>query len=158
MGGANGYGTVFTLTTGASGAVTPISQFASGSSGFQICLTGAVELINSGNKTSPPGSFSVYADTTYYFEETGTFDGQQVLLSSPSLPLNNNTAISIPSLKPGQSTIVTFYQQGSAVDNRLKLPPNYDPTGVDSIIGVVTYSDPIGDFDGSAKLVSPFQF
>jgi uncharacterized repeat protein (TIGR03803 family) len=143
LSGAHGYGTVFSIT--ADGTLTTFDAFGSGAS-FQIAVRGGVAIINSGDKPSRPGSFSVYVDAN------ATLDGDQTAFSS-----EGRSSFPIPALNPGAYNVLTFYQEGSVVDTRLKLPVGFLPSG-ESMIGVVTYSDPVGDFDGSQKIISPFQF
>jgi uncharacterized repeat protein (TIGR03803 family) len=140
LGGAAGVGTAYRITT--TGSFAQLASFGSGSTS-QVALRFSVAIVNSGNKTSAPGSYSVYIDPS------GTIDGQQTLLTS-----NGQGAFPIPALKPGALTIFSFRLEGSVVDTRLKAPPGFDPGG-QSIVGVVTYSDPVGDFDGSQKIISP---
>jgi uncharacterized repeat protein (TIGR03803 family) len=148
-GGANGYGVIyqFTMTSGSTGTETPLFSFGSGSA-TQFSLRGGVNIVNSGNKPllTGSGTFSVYVDPS------GTLDGNQTILS-----LNGQTVFPIPTLKPGQAWPFAFRLDGSFSDTRLKLPLNFDPHG-QQIIGVVTYHDPVGDFDGASKIVSPGTF
>ena len=145
-GGNNQYGTVFQWIP-SSGPLNTLYAFTSGT-GFQISLRASVAIVNSGNKPllSGSGSFSVYVDAN------GALDGNQTIFTS-----DGQTSFAIPALQPGAYHIFTFYLEGSVVDSRLKLPINFDPTG-QKIIGVVTYSDPVGDFDGSEKIISPASF
>jgi hypothetical protein len=48
---------------------------------------------------------------------------------------------------------LSFSSGTSAGDTRLMLPMGFDPGGQDAV-GVVSYSDPVGDFDGSEKIIS----
>jgi uncharacterized repeat protein (TIGR03803 family) len=143
-GGSNGFGTIFAINS--AGTLTTLGSFASADS-FQIAIRGAVQIINSGSVTSKPGTFAVYVDST------GTLDGHQTEFTTAGSPAK----FSIGALAPGASKILTFYLIGSSTDTRLKLPIGFVPTG-QSMIGVVTYSDPVGNFDGSQKIVSPMQF
>jgi uncharacterized repeat protein (TIGR03803 family) len=145
-GGNNQFGTVFQWIP-PSGPLTTLAAFTSGT-GFQISLRASVAIVNSGNKPllSGSGFFSAYVDPN------GALDGNQTIFSS-----NGQTSFAIPALQPGAYHIFTFYLEGSVVDSRLKLPINFDPSG-QKIIGVVTYSDPVGDFDGSEKVISPGSF
>ena len=113
---------------------------------FQISLRASVAIVNSGNKPSTSGSFAVYVDPS------GTLDGQQTAFTS-----DGQSSFPIPPLQPGQYVILRFLLEGSVVDSRLKLPPGFNPAG-QQIIGVVTYSDPVADFDGSQKIISPGSF
>jgi uncharacterized repeat protein (TIGR03803 family) len=139
--GSNGAGTVYKITT--SGSLSTLYSFTSTS--FQRSLRGAVQIVNSGNKPSVSGSFSAYVQDQFG-QQTPFYKG------SPS-----QTSIPIPALLPGKSVTFTFSLQGSVVDTRLKLPVGFDPTG-QTIYGVVTYSDPVGDFDGSQKIISVGSF
>jgi uncharacterized repeat protein (TIGR03803 family) len=139
-GGSNAFGTVFQFTPGSTSPDT-LFAFTSGT-GFQISLRAAVAIVNSGNKPSTTGTFSAFVDPN------GTIDGQQTYFAS-----DGQTSFIIPPLLPGQNHIFTFYLQGSVVDSRLKLPVNFDPTG-EQIGGVVNYNDPVGNFDGSQKIIS----
>jgi len=133
---AQGWSTVYT------GSSSFVAQSGTTS---QIYISCSVSIINSGNRRSPPGSFAVYVDAA------GTLDGNQT-----SFTTGGRSSFSIPALEPGQ--IVTFYfDRASPADTRLYLPAGYDPTGQE-VLGVVTYSDPVGDFDGSQKVISVGSF
>jgi len=112
----------------------------------QFSVQGSVTIINSGNEPSAPGSFSVYVDAA------GALDGQQTVLTA-----GGQSAFPIPALQPGQQTVLIFGSGAPASKPVLVLPPGFDPTG-QAIIGVVSYSDPVADFDGSQKIVSPGSF
>jgi uncharacterized repeat protein (TIGR03803 family) len=142
-GGANGDGTVFRISPG--GSFTALVQFSTGDT-FQLALRASVAIVNSGDRPSLPGSFSVYVDPN------GVLDGEATQLSS-----DGKNSFPIPALLPGKYAIITFYLEGSVVDTRLKFPLGFNPAG-QSILGVVTYTDPIGDFDGSQKVISPGSF
>jgi uncharacterized repeat protein (TIGR03803 family) len=150
--GTYGAGTAYQLaTSGSAPVLTTLGSFSGGTpvvtaTNSQIALRCSVQIVNSGNKTSEPGSFSVYVDPN------GELDGQQTIFTS-----NGQSAFPIPALAPGKSVLFSFQLKGTTIDTRLKLPLNFDPSG-QSIIGVVTYSDPVGDFDGSAKIYSPGHF
>jgi hypothetical protein len=131
---------------------------------LQYYVQATVTIVNSGNVTSQPGSFSAYVDPN------GALDGQQTILTC-----GTQSSFAIPPLAPGAS--YSFEFAGApyvALSGRvtpaeattvitvslpypLQLPAGFDPTG-QPIIGVVTYSDPVGDFDGSQKIVSPGSF
>jgi len=145
-GGTAGYGTVYQLTVGSS-SVNTIHTFGSGRAS-QIALRGAVNIVNSGSKPllTGSGTFSVYVDAA------DSLDGNQTPFT-----YKGQTVINLPALQPGQSTSYQFQLQGSFSDTRLKLPLNFDPAG-QSIIGVVTYSDPVGNYDGAVKIVTPGSF
>ena len=104
---------------------------------FQELVTGSVAVINSGNVRSNPGSIAFYAVPQSGPRNTLTTNGQS------SLP--------IPALNPGQSVIFYFQQNGSS-DSRLMTAPGVNPSGQD-FLSVVTYSDPVADYDGSQKVL-----
>jgi uncharacterized repeat protein (TIGR03803 family) len=141
-GGTNQFGTVYELDTNTNPDVTvnALYAFASGT-GTQVSLRCAVEILNSGNKPSTAGTFQVYLGS-------GVAPTPGTLFSK-----NGVSSFPIPALAPGQFTIFTFTQYGST-DMRLKLPVNVSASG-NGVSGVVNYSDPVGDFDGSAKVYSP---
>lgn len=141
-GGSGGGGTVFYIPTGNS-PVTPATLYSFATPTSQVAVTASVAIINSGNERSAAGSFSVYVDAN------GTIDGNQTLLTS-----EGKGSFPIPALDPGQYVVIPFIQQGSVVDSRLYLPVSFNASG-QQIVGVVTYSDPVGDFDGSQKIVAP---
>jgi uncharacterized repeat protein (TIGR03803 family) len=137
-GGTAGYGTIYLY---ASKLVTPLYSFTSGQAS-QFVLTGGVNIVNSGNKPllSGSGTYSIYVDGS------GTIDGNQTAYTS-----GTTSVFAIPALAPGKSASFRFGLSGSFSDTRLKLPLNFNPTG-QYILGVVTYSDPVGDYDGSVKV------
>jgi len=153
-GGNNGgFGTVYEVATGTADTLIPIHAFTGGTTQTQttsavISLRGSVAIINSGNKPSSPGSFSAYVDAAAQPGTQQVLDGNQQIFTS-----GTTTAFPIPALKPGQYFILPFRLEGTAVDTRLKLPAGYDPTGQE-ILGVVIYSDPVANFDGSANIIS----
>ena len=143
------FGTVFQTTTG--GNFTTIHTFNGGAAaaandGYQIAISGAVAIVNSGNKPSLAGFLPAYT--------SGTDGSNQEALTS-----GTQTSIPIQALQPGQSQVITFRLEGTVSDTRLKLPidTNFGPIDWD-LHGVVHYDDPVGDFDGSAKdiKVGPF--
>jgi len=142
-GGTAGYGAVYQIT--GPGAENTIYSFGSGRA-FQYSLRTGINLVNSGNKPllSGSGTFSVYVDPS------GTLDGNQTIFTS-----GGQSVFPIPALKPGQSYGLRFSLAGSFSDTRLKLPLNFDPSG-QVVIGVVTYSDPVANFDGSLKIENIF--
>ncbi len=146
--GGQGFGTVFRITP--TGSLATLHGFASGDS-FQVAIRAAVCIINSGDKTSAPGSFAVYVDPN------AMLDGNQTPFSSSAFTSAGGQSIALPALAPGRSMIFTFYLEGSVVDTRLKLPIGFAPSG-QTMIGVVTYSDPVADFDGSQKIISLQKF
>ena len=112
---------------------------------FQLSLEGSVAIVNSGDRTSKAGSIAVYVDAS------GTLDGSQTAFTS-----DGKTSIPVQALHAGDYTVLYFEVKGNT-DTRLKLPVGLDPAG-EPILGVVTYSDPVGDFDGSQKIISPGDF
>jgi uncharacterized repeat protein (TIGR03803 family) len=143
-GGGSGTGTVFEISSG--GALNTLYSFSAGDT-FQICVRGSVAIINSGNLRSAAGSLAVYADPN------GTDDSEKTAFNS-----NGQSSFSIPPLDPGQYVIIGFRLEGSVIDSRLKLPVGFDPSG-QTIVGVVTYSDPVADYDASQKVIAlPFTF
>jgi len=162
--GAYGVGTIYQYLTSGSNVNTlhaflGNNPLTTGTS-FQIATSGTVRILNSGNVASQPGSFSVYVDPDSSVVTFNALDGAQTAYTS-----NGQTAFPIPALAPGASFTFTFGQQGS-VDSRLKLPvgvnpgpiPNSGETIGQYIIGVVTYSDPVANFDGSQIVISPGHF
>ncbi len=143
-GGFNGFGTVFQMSY-AGGSVNTLHAF-DNATGLQVALRCSVAIVNSGNVASGPASFAVYVDAN------GQLDGNQTAFTS-----DGQTSYSVPPLKPGQYSILSFQLEGSVVDSRLKLPVGFSPTG-QALIGVVTYSDPVANFDGAGKIVSPGSF
>jgi len=137
-GGDNGSGTVFRISTG--GAFDSLYSFTQGAT-FQIGIRAAVAIVNSGNLPSTTGTFSAYLDPN------GTLDGDATILTS-----GTQTAFTIPPLKSGSNSTLTFYLKGTVVDTRLKAPVGFDITG-QSVIGVVNYNDPVANFDGSQKVI-----
>jgi uncharacterized repeat protein (TIGR03803 family) len=139
LGGDNGYGVVYQASV-SGGSYNPIFSFTSGDT-FQILLRGAVDIINSGNRTSSPATFSLA-----YNDGSGanplSVNGQSVF------PVNNGKP-----LAPGQFSLISFTVQGAVSDTRAPLPVAYDPTG-DTVTGTVNYTDPVGDFDGSEKSIT----
>ncbi|HEX4084085.1 MAG TPA: peptidylprolyl isomerase [Chthoniobacteraceae bacterium] len=121
-----------------------LSIVVSGSGGpvdeSQLYISGTATIVNSGNEPSRPGSLTVYIDPEPDLDE-----------SAVSCAVGGTNAISIPALKPGEDYIIPFEQETHS-DNRLKLPPEYDPTG-QYILGAVTYSDPVGDYNGTQKVI-----
>ena len=142
-GGPNGYGTVYRIEP--NGDFATLKGFDSGTS-FQVAIRGSVMIVNSGNKPSAPGSFAAYVD------QNGTIDGNQTAFS-----VNGQSSFALPALNPGAYRVFNFYQEGSVIDTRLKLPVGFLPTD-QLMIGVVNYNDPVANFDGSEKIISPFQF
>jgi uncharacterized repeat protein (TIGR03803 family) len=142
-GGAGGFGSIFQFTPPA--AFNTVYAFTSGT-GLQISLNCSVAIVNSGtlpiyNPTKYPPTFSVYLGSG--------------LLPDPGQAFSQNgtNIFNIPELQPGQSITFQFFQYGST-DNRLKLPVGVPATGL-PVTGVVTYTDPVGDYDGSVKTYSP---
>jgi uncharacterized repeat protein (TIGR03803 family) len=148
-GGAGGFGSIFQFSPPAS--FNTVYAFTSGTS-FQISLDCSVTIINSGTlpvynptRIQDPATFSVYLGS-------GVFpDPGQLLTQS-----GTNASYGIPDLQPGQSVTFPFFQYGSS-DNRMKLPVGVAPTGV-PVTGVVTYTDPVGDYDGAVRTYSPLSF
>lgn len=126
------WSTPFLATTGSGGT-------------FQEFITGSVAVINSGNKTSAPGSISFYA------APDGTLDGSQTVFTT-----QGKSSLAIPALAPGQSFIFYFQQNGST-DYRLETPVGFDPQG-DAFLSVVTYDDPVANYDGSQKVLQVGNF
>jgi len=150
--GSAGAGTVYQLVESGStaGTLNTLHSFLGNSPvttglPFQISVSGTVQIINTGNVTSQPGSFSVYVDPN------GALDGQQTIFTS-----NGQSSFAIPALVSGSSITFSFTKQGG-IDGRLKLPVGTNPTA-QQIIGVVKYSDPVGDYDGALKIISPGSF
>jgi uncharacterized repeat protein (TIGR03803 family) len=141
--GPNGYGTVYRIEP--DGDFATLKGFDSGTS-FQVAIRGSVMIVNSGNKPSAPGSFAAYVD------QNGTIDGNQTAFS-----VNGQSSFALPALNPGAYRVFNFSQEGSVIDTRLKLPVGFLPTD-QLMIGVVNYNDPVANFDGSEKIISPFQF
>lgn len=148
--GGLGFGTVFQVST--AGTLNTIHQFAYGQ-GSQAALIGSVAIVNSGNRVSAPGSFSVYADPN------GEDDSYSESLSGGAVAFTSNgqTALPIPALAPGQSVVFKFSVQGSVSNTELLLPVGFMP-GTDDIVGVVTYDDPVANFDGASKIFVPASF
>ena len=138
--GQNGAGTIFELPQG-NAAVTPATLHTFDGNGYQQAIDASVLVINSGNATmsDPNASLSVYATTN------GMPSGGVPLVS------NGETSFPIPTLKPGQSTLIQFRMEGTALDDRLKLPLGTD-TSNRSIISALTYHDPVGDYNGTQKI------
>jgi peptidyl-prolyl cis-trans isomerase A (cyclophilin A) len=113
---------------------------------YQIDIRTSVAIVNSGNKRSSAGSFAVYVDPN------GTLAGGQTIFTS-----NGQSSFPVPALEPGKYVILSFDANNQLLGSSLKLPVGFDPTG-QAIFGVVTYSDPVGDFDGSQKIISPGSF
>jgi len=162
IGGTNGYGTIYHIDSDGSFAV--FKNFDSGHS-LQLALRAAVTIINSGDKASGPCTFTVYADPLQpasaitganfdpnTYDPNGFLSGGETPFSSGS-----TTHFYLPALAPGQSRTFTFYQQGTVLDTRLKLPIGFDPVG-DQVLGVVDYVDPIGDFNASQRGYSPYSY
>jgi uncharacterized repeat protein (TIGR03803 family) len=147
-GGAGAFGTVFQFNPPAS--LSTLYPFTSGTS-FQVSLDFSVTIVNSGtlpiynpSHAPSPATFSVYAGSG-----EAPDPGQQ-------FSQNGRTTFNIPELQPGQYVTFTFHQFGST-DDRMKLPFGVSPSGL-PVTGVVTYTDPVGDYDGSAKTYSPGSF
>ncbi|HEX4086315.1 MAG TPA: choice-of-anchor tandem repeat GloVer-containing protein [Chthoniobacteraceae bacterium] len=139
--GTGGSGTVFqyVATSAAGGTVNTLYSFNNNS--FQYAASCSVLVINNGDIPSLPGSLSVYIDPY------GQLDGYQTEFTS-----NGQSSFQIPALNPGQSKLFKFAQYGTASNNQLVLPPGIDPTGQE-MFGVVTYDDPVANYDGAVKIV-----
>ena len=123
---------------------TPYLFFSGSGSTFQEFVVGSVAVINSGNKISAPGTLSLYASP----------DG--TVGSGTAFTTGGKSSLPIPPLGPGQSALFYFQQNGST-DNRLTLPMGFDPAG-DAFLSVVTYDDPVANYDGSQKVLQVGSF
>jgi len=141
LGGDNGYGAVYQFNA-SSLSYNPIYSFTSGET-FQIAVQGAVDILNSGNRTSSAATFSVY-----YYDPVQQQDYILSVNGQTVLPVNGGAP-----LAPGQYSLLSFSVVGSISDTRPLLPVGYDPTG-DSVVGQVNYTDPVGSFDGSQTIVT----
>jgi uncharacterized repeat protein (TIGR03803 family) len=152
-GGSSAFGTVYSVVPDA--GPDTLHSFTSGSS-YQLSLRCSVAIINSGNKVSSPGTFSVYLGA-----------GQS---PDPGTPFSSDgvSSFSFGPLQPGATIILSFHRNGST-DDRLHLPVGVPPTSnpvLDTttftntypVTGVLNYTDPVGDFDGAVKTFSPFSF
>jgi uncharacterized repeat protein (TIGR03803 family) len=147
-GGSGAFGTVFQFTPPSS--LNTVYAFTSGTT-FQVGIDFSVSIVNSGtlpiynpSHAPYPASFSVYLGSGQAPDP-----GQQ-------FSQNGKTTFNIPELAPGANVTFPFHQYGST-DDRMKLPLGLT-SGTMPITGVVTYTDPVGDYDGSAKTYSPGSF